>query len=104
MITTFFSIFLYLLEYILQDVEETEEELRGEMSDDLQLLDLEAGKWHNVTLKSEQQQTQAAAEGTDAKMEVKEEETVTGNNKNNMTNKDINTKIFFPWGRQKLQN
>lgn len=38
----------------ISDVEETEEELRGEMSDDLQMLDLEAGKWHNVTLRSEQ--------------------------------------------------
>ncbi|KAI8430366.1 hypothetical protein MSG28_000660 [Choristoneura fumiferana] len=34
------------------DVEETEEELRGEMSDDLHLLDLESGKWHRVTLRT----------------------------------------------------
>ncbi|XP_049887800.1 kelch domain-containing protein 4 [Pectinophora gossypiella] len=38
----------------VSDVEETEEDLRGEMSDDLQLLDLETGKFHNVTLRSEQ--------------------------------------------------
>ncbi|XP_061720861.1 kelch domain-containing protein 4 [Cydia pomonella] len=36
------------------DVEETEEELLGEMSDDLRMLDLEAGKWHSVTLRSQQ--------------------------------------------------
>ncbi|CAK1541334.1 unnamed protein product [Leptosia nina] len=35
------------------DVEETEEELRGEMSDELQLLDLETCRWHPVTLKTE---------------------------------------------------
>ncbi|KAG6456891.1 hypothetical protein O3G_MSEX010024 [Manduca sexta] len=38
----------------VSDVEETEEELRGEMSDELLLLDLETGKWHNVPLRSEQ--------------------------------------------------
>ncbi|XP_072935565.1 kelch domain-containing protein 4 [Epargyreus clarus] len=36
------------------DVEETEEDIRGEMSDDLQVLDLETGRWHNVVLRSEQ--------------------------------------------------
>ncbi|XP_048005265.1 kelch domain-containing protein 4 [Leguminivora glycinivorella] len=36
------------------DVEETEEELVGEMSDDLRMLDLEAGKWHSVTLRTQQ--------------------------------------------------
>ncbi|CAG5053780.1 unnamed protein product [Parnassius apollo] len=39
----------------VSDVEETEEELRGEMSDELQLLDLETGRWHNVTLRVDQQ-------------------------------------------------
>ncbi|XP_035429313.2 kelch domain-containing protein 4 [Spodoptera frugiperda] len=51
----------------VSDVEETEEELRGEMSDDLQLLDMETGKWHIVTLRSEQ---------LGAKPVAKEEETV----------------------------
>ncbi|KAG7304545.1 hypothetical protein JYU34_011494 [Plutella xylostella] len=32
------------------DVEETEEELRGELSDSLLMLDLEAARWHAVTL------------------------------------------------------
>ncbi|KAJ8733684.1 hypothetical protein PYW07_014235 [Mythimna separata] len=61
----------------VSDVEETDEELRGEMSDDLQLLDLEAGKWHNVTLRSEQQQSAATAAAAEEAMDVKEEETVT---------------------------
>ncbi|GBP13049.1 Kelch domain-containing protein 4 [Eumeta japonica] len=34
----------------VSDVEETEEELRGELSDSLQLLDVEAARWHQVTL------------------------------------------------------
>lgn len=38
----------------VSDVEETEEDIRGEMSDELQMLDLESGKWHHVTLRSEQ--------------------------------------------------
>ncbi|XP_075980229.1 kelch domain-containing protein 4 [Anticarsia gemmatalis] len=46
----------------VSDVEETEEELRGEMSDDLQMLDLESGKWHNVTLRSEQNTQQVMEE------------------------------------------
>ncbi|KPI93622.1 Kelch domain-containing protein 4 [Papilio xuthus] len=38
----------------VNDVEETEEELKGEMSDDLSVLDLETARWHSVTLRSEQ--------------------------------------------------
>ncbi|CAB3221128.1 unnamed protein product [Arctia plantaginis] len=51
----------------VSDVEETEEDLHGEMSDDLQMLDLESGKWHNVTLRSEQQTT---PQSTEQKTEV----------------------------------
>ncbi|XP_047037755.1 kelch domain-containing protein 4 [Helicoverpa zea] len=53
----------------VSDVEETDEELRGEMSDELQLLDLEAGRWHHVTLKSEQQPTTQQPEAMDTKVE-----------------------------------
>lgn len=59
----------------LQDVEETEEELRGEMSDDLQLLDMETGKWHIVTLRSEQLGAKPVKEEETVQ---KAEETVTG--------------------------
>lgn len=58
-------------------MEETEEDIRGEMSDDLQLLDLEAGRWYDVTLKSEQSAAQAPAEDVKEPQEV-EKETVTG--------------------------
>ncbi|CAH2069062.1 unnamed protein product, partial [Iphiclides podalirius] len=44
----------------ISDVEETEEELLGEMSDELTLLDLETGRWHNVTLRAEQQSSAPA--------------------------------------------
>lgn len=37
----------------LQDKEETEEELTGEMFDTLHMIDLEAGRWHDVTLKTQ---------------------------------------------------
>ncbi|KAH9628882.1 hypothetical protein HF086_001117 [Spodoptera exigua] len=57
------------------DVEETEEELRGEMSDDLQLLDMETGKWHIVTLRSELQGAKPAVK--EEEKAQKEEETVT---------------------------
>ncbi|KAF9824437.1 hypothetical protein SFRURICE_002498 [Spodoptera frugiperda] len=57
------------------DVEETEEELRGEMSDDLQLLDMETGKWHVVTLRSEQLGAKPVAKEEDTVQ--KAEETVT---------------------------
>ncbi|KAF9412752.1 hypothetical protein HW555_008837 [Spodoptera exigua] len=59
----------------VSDVEETEEELRGEMSDDLQLLDMETGKWHIVTLRSELQGAKPAAKEEEPAQ--KEEETVT---------------------------
>lgn len=39
----------------VSDVEETDEELRGEMSDDLLLLELDTARWHHVTLKTERQ-------------------------------------------------
>ncbi|KAJ0181451.1 hypothetical protein K1T71_003536 [Dendrolimus kikuchii] len=52
------------------DVEETEEELKGEMSDDLHLLDLETGKWHNVVLRAEQHNSAPTqTEKTDVDME-----------------------------------
>ncbi|XP_026726516.1 kelch domain-containing protein 4 [Trichoplusia ni] len=60
----------------VSDVEETEEDIRGEMSDDLQLLDLEAGRWYDVTLKSEQSVAQAPADDVKEPQEV-EKETVT---------------------------
>ncbi|CAH0698720.1 unnamed protein product [Spodoptera exigua] len=59
----------------VSDVEETEEELRGEMSDDLQLLDMETGKWHIVTLRSELQGAKPAVKEEEPAQ--KEEETVT---------------------------
>ncbi|KAL0895324.1 hypothetical protein ABMA27_011467 [Loxostege sticticalis] len=60
----------------ISDVEETEEELRGEMSDELQMLDLETGKWHNVTLRAEQQSTAAPAQ-TSQEQDEAPKETVT---------------------------
>ncbi|XP_068628688.1 kelch domain-containing protein 4 [Battus philenor] len=56
------------------DVEETEEELRGEMSDELALIDLETGKWHGVTLRAEQQ---AAPVKTEEQVEEAPAEAVT---------------------------
>ncbi|KAJ2944017.1 hypothetical protein O0L34_g8344 [Tuta absoluta] len=62
----------------VSDVEETEEDLVGEMSDDLQLLDLETGKFHSVTLRSEQQnQASSSAQDTmESDEKPKEEVTV----------------------------
>lgn len=57
-------------------MEETEEELRGEMSDDLHLLDLESGKWHRVTLRA--QAAQAAARPAPEPVSAAPVDTVTG--------------------------
>ncbi|XP_032514284.2 kelch domain-containing protein 4-like [Danaus plexippus] len=48
------------------DVEETEEELRGEMSDELQVLDLETFRWHPVLLKTQTQAQSAPAQSAPA--------------------------------------
>ncbi|XP_026323314.1 kelch domain-containing protein 4 [Hyposmocoma kahamanoa] len=61
----------------VSDVEETEEDLRGEMSDELQHLDLETCKWHNVTLKSEQPRNTTTTRVEDTIDEDKKEEAVT---------------------------
>ncbi|KAM3960123.1 kelch domain-containing protein 4 [Aphomia sociella] len=63
----------------ISDVEETEEVLKGEMSDELLMLDLETGKWHNVTLRAEQQSTQSLTQTEEVappQDETKEEVTV----------------------------
>ncbi|XP_059049276.1 kelch domain-containing protein 4 [Achroia grisella] len=59
------------------DVEETEEELKGEMSDELLMIDLETAKWHNVTLRTEQQSSQSPAQPEKVVSEDKQEEEVT---------------------------
>ncbi|CAH0406206.1 unnamed protein product [Chilo suppressalis] len=59
----------------VSDVEETEEDIRGEISDELLMLDLEAGKWHSVTLKSEQTAQTASTQPSVA--DEKPEESVT---------------------------
>lgn len=49
------------------------------MSGDLQMLDLESGKWHNVTLRSEQQPTpQTMEQKTESQEDAKD--VVTGKN------------------------
>lgn len=63
---------------MLQDMEETEEDIRGEMSDDLHLLDLEAGKFHSLTLKVEQP-VSAAVNVAEAPTNTPTERTVEGN-------------------------
>ncbi|XP_028161306.1 kelch domain-containing protein 4-like [Ostrinia furnacalis] len=63
----------------VSDVEETEEELRGEMSDELLMLDLESGKWHSVTLRTEKQAASASSsqdQGAETVEETKEIVTV----------------------------
>ncbi|XP_053601872.1 kelch domain-containing protein 4 isoform X2 [Plodia interpunctella] len=61
----------------VSDVEETEEELRGEMSDELLMLDLETGKWHSVTLKGDKVATDSAIASGVQESEEKKEEAVT---------------------------
>ncbi|XP_038209399.1 kelch domain-containing protein 4 [Zerene cesonia] len=55
----------------VRDVEETEEDIRGEMSDEWQVLDLDTCRWHELTLRSDTQATTQAT--TQADMQVEEE-------------------------------
>lgn len=48
------------------------------MSDELLLLDLESGKWHNVVLRCEQQASTKPAEVANKENVSEEKETVTG--------------------------
>ncbi|XP_060810491.1 kelch domain-containing protein 4 [Amyelois transitella] len=60
----------------VSDVEETEEELKGELSDELLMVDLDSGKWHGVTLRGEQV-TSANSDQKSVDEEVEKEEDVT---------------------------
>ncbi|XP_022115462.2 kelch domain-containing protein 4 [Pieris rapae] len=55
------------------DVEETEEDIRGDMSDELQVIDLETCRWHPVILKAEQ----AIPAPVQEKMDESPEEAIT---------------------------
>nr|XP_026484324.1 kelch domain-containing protein 4 isoform X2 [Vanessa tameamea] len=59
------------------DVEETDEELRGEMSDELKVLDLETCRWHPVVLRTDNTDTSAASVAPVAPEEPKEREEIT---------------------------
>ncbi|CAG4991072.1 unnamed protein product [Colias eurytheme] len=61
----------------VRDVEETEEDLRGEMSDEWQVLDLDTCRWHELTLRTETQANTQASTQADMQVDESDKESVT---------------------------